>query len=436
MLATLRQRNFVLLFLGGLISQMGDWLLKIGLPVYIYTLTSSALATSITLIISFLPTIVLGSLAGVFVDRWDRRRTMLVANMLQGLGLLPLLLVSRQEDFWLLYLVLFFESCASQFVLPAESALIPSLVPEENLLAANALKSSSSYVARLLGAALGGILLGQLGLHTVVLLNAASFFFVCLMLWLIRLPAAPPQLHSSSTPVAIQVDGLSFSPSLMNVLSSGTSRLVNEWLEGLSLIRTRPILLMLLSALCLTGLGEGIFGVLLIVFVQRVLHGDAVVYGALLSIQMVGNLLGTICITPLHKHASHLLLCWTSFLLFGIIDLLIIDIPIVYPGLWLVFVLFVLVGIPGTIGFVSMQTLFQTLVDDTLRGRIFGTMLSVNAMVSLVGMLIAGTLGDRLGPVILLNFQGGTYIASGLLLFFAFRFQSTRSPVTDVSGAK
>ncbi len=107
MLTPLRQRNFALLWLGGLISQTGDWLLQIGLPVYVYLLTGSALATSIMLMVSFVPTILLGSVAGVFVDRWDRLRTMLVANVLLAAGLLPLFLVHDKGSLWMMYLTLF-----------------------------------------------------------------------------------------------------------------------------------------------------------------------------------------------------------------------------------------------------------------------------------------------------------------------------------------
>src|SRR5260370_14024091 len=133
MLTTLRQRNFALLWLGGLISQTGDWLLQIGLPVYVYLLTGSALATSILFIVAFGPNIVFGSVAGVFVDRWDRRRTMLIGNLLLAVGLLPLLLVHDKSSLWILYPVLFFESTVEQFTVSAQNALIPHLVSTEQL---------------------------------------------------------------------------------------------------------------------------------------------------------------------------------------------------------------------------------------------------------------------------------------------------------------
>src|SRR5919198_1112108 len=86
MIATLRQRNFALLWFAGLISLAGDWMLIVALPIYVYQLTGSTLATSTMFIAGRLPTLLFGSVAGVFVDRWDRKRTMVVANLLLALG--------------------------------------------------------------------------------------------------------------------------------------------------------------------------------------------------------------------------------------------------------------------------------------------------------------------------------------------------------------
>src|SRR5436305_11439853 len=99
------QRNFGLVWIGGLISLTGDWMLLTALPVYVYQLTGSTLATGAMLAARVVPRILLGSVAGVFVDRWDRRQTLIVANLLLAVGLLPLLLVSSGQQLWLVYLI-------------------------------------------------------------------------------------------------------------------------------------------------------------------------------------------------------------------------------------------------------------------------------------------------------------------------------------------
>src|SRR5215469_18054519 len=94
---TLRRRDFALLWSGGLISVTGDWVLIIGLPIYVLILSHSVLATSIILISGRIPSLLLGPLAGVFVDRWNRKRIMVVGNVLSALALLPLLLVTVDD---------------------------------------------------------------------------------------------------------------------------------------------------------------------------------------------------------------------------------------------------------------------------------------------------------------------------------------------------
>ncbi|HKS69860.1 MAG TPA: MFS transporter, partial [Ktedonobacterales bacterium] len=105
MIATLRQRNFALLWLAGLISLAGDWVLMIGLPIYVYILTGSVLATAIMLMCAVAPGALVGSVAGVFVDRWDHKRTMVATNVIMALGLLPLLLVRSADNVWIAYAV-------------------------------------------------------------------------------------------------------------------------------------------------------------------------------------------------------------------------------------------------------------------------------------------------------------------------------------------
>ena len=103
MLAVLRRRDFVLLWLGQLVSVVGDWILLIALPFFVYQETGSVLATGALFATETLPRLLLGSVAGVFVDRWDRRRTMVVADLLRAAALLPLLLVPLADWLWVVY---------------------------------------------------------------------------------------------------------------------------------------------------------------------------------------------------------------------------------------------------------------------------------------------------------------------------------------------
>src|SRR5919199_6799958 len=185
MLATLRRRDFALVWLAGLISMMGDWVLYIALPIYVYQLTGSALATSAMFAAEMVPALFVGSVAGVFVDRWDRKRTMVVANLLLTLGLLPLLLVHSAGQVWLVYMVSFFESVVAQFFSPAERAFLPTLAGQEHLVAANALNALNNNLARLVGPALGGVVAAWLGLAGVTLVDALTFLLAAALVLLV-----------------------------------------------------------------------------------------------------------------------------------------------------------------------------------------------------------------------------------------------------------
>jgi MFS family permease len=89
MWAVLRRRDFALLWSGSLVSDTGDWLLIVGLPIYVFTTTGSSLGTAVVFIVELVPALLLGSVAGVFVDRWDLRRTMITVNLVQAVLLLP-----------------------------------------------------------------------------------------------------------------------------------------------------------------------------------------------------------------------------------------------------------------------------------------------------------------------------------------------------------
>ena len=155
----LRQRDFALLWSGALISLAGDWVLFVGLPLYVYDRTGSTLATGAIFLARLLPQVLLGSVAGVFVDRWDRRRTLVAANLLLAVALVPLFGGAAADQLWLVYLAAMAAVALQQFVVPAEEALLPRLVAEDELVPANALNALNNNLAWL-GVPVAGMRVG------------------------------------------------------------------------------------------------------------------------------------------------------------------------------------------------------------------------------------------------------------------------------------
>src|SRR4051794_24403506 len=149
MFAVLRQRDFGLLWTGGLISVAGDWVLRAALPFFVYERTGSTAATAGMIAAELAPAVVLGSVAGVFVDRWDRKRVLVMTNLLDALAVSLLLVVAHGGPLWVVSAVPPVQSGVGALGPPAETALLPTLVEREHLLAANALNSLNNRLGRL-----------------------------------------------------------------------------------------------------------------------------------------------------------------------------------------------------------------------------------------------------------------------------------------------
>jgi len=426
MLTTLRQRNFSLLWSAGLISMIGDWMLFIALPIYVYKLTGSALATSTMFIAEMIPSLLLGSVAGVFVDRWNRKRIMVITNLLLALGLLPPLLVHSTAWLWVVYVVAFVESVLTQFFTPAESALLPLLVSEEHLGPANSLNSLNKNIARLVGPPLGGIVAGLLGLPGITLMDAATFLIAGGMIALIVMKSGHIQEESE-------------------IVSTAAGRkhpivtVWREWLEGLRLVKRERLVSIMFVLFAVTSLGEGVFGVLFVVFVYKILHGGALQLGWLMGAQAVGGLVGSVLVGYVFKFLSPSRLIGISAILFGLIDLVIFNYPAFFPGFALAVILFVLVGIPGVGTMTSSYTLLQTAVADEYRGRIFGAIGTTGALFMLSGTILAGFLGDHVGVVTVLNTQGVVYVLAGvfaLVTLFNVKFKAKAEITGELEDSK
>jgi MFS family permease len=406
MLGVLRDRNFALLWCGGLISSTGSQVLSIALPFFIYQRTHSVSATGAMFVAGTVPNILFGSVAGVFVDRWDRRRTMIVCDLTRAVLLLLLLTIRSQEGLWVVYVVAFVETSISTLFGPAEGALLPHLVRAGDLIAANALVSFSGSLSFLVGPPLGGALLGLLGLPSVVLLDSVSYLFSAVMIALIRAPAAQAVVPGTrGTSVVANVAGMS-------------SVVWRDWLDGLRLVRRDRLVVTLLIVVGVAMAGQGIINVTLVAWVKEVLRGGSLAYGVLGTAQAVGGLLGPLIIGQVGAVVPPTRLLALGSLLAGLLFVLYINVPlapVAVPVLPLVLVLAGLTGVPSIGAMVSVNTLLQSCVLDRYRGRVLGTWGTTTSLAMLAGMGAGSCMGTLLGVVAALDLAAGLFTVAGLV---------------------
>ena len=400
MIKVLRQPNFAFFWFGQLVSLIGDALLFVALPFYIYTLTGSTLAIGIMLIVQTIPNLVLSSFAGVFVDRWNRKYMLIASNLIQAGVLLPLLLIHSKDMIWIVYVFAFIASCVSQFTIASSSALIPNLVEEQDLLAANSLNSVGMELMRLVGPFLGGLLMALLGIDSVILVDSFSFLCIAVLLCFIKVPAT------------LECNGAA-----EQTQHTGVKKVWHEWLAGMKLVTQHQLISAIFISLGVAMIAEGILQVILAPWVKTVLHGTPLTFGYISSAQAVGGICGSILMPIVSRIVKPQLLIPLCGMLVGILVFNIVCFPILWLDL-------VLVGILGlcVIGFfVNLFTLLQGSISDAYRGRVIGAFGTLQAVMMLIGMVLASAIGDRLGSNALMGIGSIWYFLAGVASILVVR---------------
>jgi len=399
MMAIFRNRNFSLIWFAGLISIMGNWILMVALPYHIYKVTGSALATSAWLMASILPGVLFGSVAGVYVDRWDRRKTMIFTNLLQMLVILMLVLVKSPEYIWIVYVVGFLESTLSQFFSPAESALLPQLVDEEQLIQANSMNALNDNLGRIIGPAIGGVLLGVWGLNSIIIADAITYLLSAILIGFIVMPGV--------------IEKVKESPAIESAREKFASVWI-EWQAGLKVIFEDKILqnIFVISGIALFA--DGIMSALLVVFVQNDVGANATQFGWMMTARGVGGVIGGLLLGQLgSKLSNRQLISWGLVLMGGIITVILLN-----PSVLLIVILAGLSGIPAIAWIAGLQTQLQQSTTDEYRGRIFGTFGTTISLLMLVSSGLAGATADIFSAKILIFVAALISISAGFVAAF------------------
>jgi len=296
------------------------------------------------------------------------------------------------------FLVSFFQTTLAMFFGPAENALLPLLVGEDELLPANSLNALNNNLARLIGPPVGGALLALWGLPGVVLFDSLTFVIAGLMILIIRSRAA--RIAKQELPI----------PEVETKAQSGFWK---EWREGINIVRLNRVVTILFISVVLLNFGGIMIDPMAAPYIVDVVKAGPEVFGWLVTVQAVGGILGGLLAGRVGQRMNTASLYGWSELVLGVIIFIRYNIPY----LPILFVMTFLIGLPAALGAAAMDTLFQQKVPNSHLGRIIGALNTTVGLTSLFGVLgISGMLGEILGIIPVLNIAAAITFFTGVLI--------------------
>lgn len=391
-LASLKTRNFRLYFSGMCVSLIGTWMQQIAMSWLVYELTGSVLLLATVTFMAQIPLLLATPFMSVLVDRFERRKLLIITQSLSAIQalLLAWLTISGAVEVWHLMVLSLFIGCINALDNPTRQAFYPSLVPKENLSNAIALNSAVINGSRLIGPAIGGILIGLLGEGICFLVNGISFLGVLVALFMMKLP----KFHKKN----IQ------------------QRMLTDLRDGFLYISGNiPIraLLMMMSAISFFGLPLMTF---IPAYVKDILGGESEMLGVMLSCIGIGSFSAAIYLAARKSVLGLGKVVTIAGILLGICLALIsfISTP------WLAAIVCIPAGFAIITTVASINTLLQTLSDEDKRGRVMGYLAMTFTGISPIGSMTLGYIEKYTGlPVIILI--SGIFCVTATFVFEHYR---------------
>ena len=386
-------RNFRLFVIGQTISGVGDYVYGPTMLVWVFMLTHSAMAVSGILIAQVAPYCLLGPIAGVFVDRWDRRRTMLVTNIILALVALLPLFASGLVRLPAIYAATFLISVGSCFFGPASVGLQQIIIPQERQAQAASISGATLALILTLSPIIATPLYFAVGPIVAISLNATSFLISVLCLLLMRL--SPDKLYVP----AKQTD---------EHVQRGVRAILQELASGLHFILRTRTLLALVGVVFIGALGSGAMNTLHVVFVSQNLHVSLAFYGSLMTAGGIGLLLCSLLASMVAKKASNKQLLIGGVMLEGL-GLILYSQQTRYP---VALVIYFLLYLPQGLSEVGFTPMILSAAPNTIIGRVRAAINALYYGVNSLSALLAGMLG-LMAPVSLI------FLANGVLVLLA-----------------
>ena len=365
MFAVFRRRDFALLWIAQLVSTAGSALTDLAAGIYVWRATESALAVGLTLIVTAIPSLVVGLLAGVYVDRHDRKRIMIVTCLIQAVtvGLIAVVIGIDAIALPGIYLLLLVNAGIKQFFDPAHDSLIPEIASDAELAAANSFLSIASFGSTAIGFAGAGLLAGSVGLQWAFIIDALSFVFAAGCIAFMGNYAMPTPDDDASVTV-----------------------IVANLKSGMTVLFGTPIIRSLFVVGAFMFFSFGLWNVLLLPFTLKTLHATEFQYGLQEGLTSVGFVAGSFFMARFSSklpEPAWIVLAMTGMGICGVLYGLSTQIGVA--------ILLVMVsGFFNAPSSVARSVLLQRNTPREMRGRVFSSFYVMRDVVFLFGMAGAG----------------------------------------------
>lgn len=416
--ALLRNRSFLAIWTASAVSGLGDKIAIIALYLLVYRLAGRAVDLGVLAAVQIIPAVLLGPLAGLALDRYDRRRVMIVCELASAVVAAALPFARSLGQVYALAALL---SVGRQFVGPARLALLPSVVPAARLGQANALAMLTQNVVLLIGPALGGALVAWRGTSAAFWVDAASFVLSAgLLAWrrfdyLTGGAAAPATAvetaAAASTPAPAAAPAGAPTATGLAGLANGWRRAAADIRQAAAWIASQPRLRFAFAFLATVAFVTAMQQPLVVLFVKQVLERGDVDLGLILSAAGLGGIIGAVAAGSLASPRQPLRNVTWLVAIDGL-ALLLFAVNQSFPAALALFGLF---GAIGTVVQVNLATFLQHETPEERRGRVFGWIVPLLGPLSLASVFLGPMAADAVGVVLVLALSGVLELAAGLL---------------------
>jgi MFS family permease len=383
-----RNRSFSLLWTGQLISTMGSALTSLAASIYIYRLTGSALSVGLMLMATAAPSLLVGLFAGVFVDRYDRKKIMVAADILRAILILLIPVLAPIHVIWL-YVIVMLTSAISQFFDPAHESILPEVASDEDLSAANSLIAISQFGSTAVGFAAAGLIASAANINWAFYFDAITFLISAICVYLINVK---PIQAEEETSVAVVIKNL----------RAGVRQLFNT-----------PVLRSLFSVQVVVLVSFGLSNTLLLPFALKAVNATVFEYGLQEGLTSIGFVLSSLLMATVFDRLQAGAWMAISFLGMGLIG-------VVYSFLHSVPLAIALIAFSGFFNApssIGRRVIVQRNTPPEMRGRVSSAFFVTRDVLFLIGMSAAG-LADFMDVRLLYLISALMLVAGGVALLF------------------